>query len=599
MSRSVVDVTSTVEGTVTAVLREVGDEVAASTPVVVVELMKLEQPVVAGDGGVVVELLVEVGDEVHDGTPVARVDLDGTSTTTGDGAAGSGEGTDRPDLAALRERRHLTTDEARPDAVATRHDQGSRTARENVADLLDEGSFVEYGALAHAAQRRRRDPEELRRRTPADGIVTGIGTVGGVRVAVAAYDYTVLAGTQGHTSHAKLDRTLRVATELRLPFVLYAEGGGGRPGDTDVLRGAWLGVPTFTLLARLSALAPTIAVCHGLAFAGNAALAGVCDVVVATRDAVIGMAGPAMVAGGGLGEFTPDQLGPVEGHATTGAVDVVVEDEAEATATARRLVALLTGTTTADGIDADREESVGERLRHVVPLDRRRAHDADELLRLVADEGSLLELRADAAPGMRTALARLHGRAVGLLATDPRHLAGAIDSAGAESAARLLELCDARGLPVVSLVDTPGFMVGPDSDAEGAFRRTGRLYLAGARLGTPLVAVVIRRAFGLGAMAMTGGDLAAPLATFAWPSAELGPMGLEGAVRLGSRRELDAIEDPQQREARVAELLAAMREQASALNVATYAEVDDVIDPADTRRLVAQVLAAAAATAQG
>ena len=581
----VVNVRSEVEGTVVAVPRGVGTDVALDAPLVVVELMKLEQPIAAPAAGRLTEVLVDVGDAVEVGQVVARLD------PVAAGAAhhrGDDDDTVPADLAALRQRLHLTTDEARPDAVARRRATGSRTARENVADLLDAGSFVEYGALAHAAQRRRRAPEELRRRTPADGILTGIGTIDGTRVAVALYDETVLAGTQGHTGHVKLDRILRVAHDRRLPFVLYAEGGGGRPGDTDALGGAWLGVPTFRLFARLSGRVPVVAVVHGRTFAGNTALAGCADVVVATEGAVLGMAGPAMVAGGGLGDVVPDELGPVAQHRTTGAVDVVVADEAAATSTVRRLVGLLTGRASRD-VRADDQEQ----LRRLVPQEPRRSHDADRLLGILLDRDSAVELRPAAARGMRTVLARVDGRAVGVLANDPVHLAGAIDGAGAESAARFLQLCDAHGLPVVSLVDTPGFMVGPESDADAAVRRTARLFLAGANLRVPLVAVVVRRAFGLGAMAMVGGELQAPLATFAWPSATLGPMGLEGAVRLGARRELEAIEDAGEREARVAELTAAAREHAAALNIATFAELDEVIDPADTRERISAVLALA------
>lgn len=583
MQSDVVNVRAQVEGVVTAVASDVGTEVAASTPIVVVELMKLEMPIVAPDAGVVTEVLVAVGDPVEVGQVVARVDREGTVETFDDEA--TPDGTARDDLRHLRERLHLTTDEARPDAVARRRATGSRTARENLADLVDEGSFVEYGALAHAAQRLRRDPEELQQRTPADGIITGTARVGGVPVAVALYDETVLAGTQGHTSHAKLDRLLRLAHEHELPFVLYAEGGGGRPGDTDVLGGAWLGVPTFRLLAALSGRVPLLAVVHGRTFAGNAALAGCADVIVATEQAVLGMAGPAMVAGGGLGEYEPEDLGPVVRHRETGAVDVVVEDEAAATDVVRQLLSMLCGRVDGDAGAADQGL-----LRDLVPQDARRAHDVDRLLEVLLDEGSAVELRRGAARGMRTVLARIGGRPVGVLANDPVHLAGAIDGDGAESAARFLQLCDVHDLPVVSLVDTPGFMVGPESDADAAVRRTGRLFLAGANLRVPLVAVVVRRAFGLGAMAMVGGDLQAPVATLAWPSASLGPMGLEGAVRLGARRELDEIPDPAEREQRVADLLAAAREHASAVNVATFAEVDAVIDPAETRERIIAVL---------
>lgn len=587
MSDQIVNVRSGVEGTVVAIPRGEGAEVGASATLVVVELMKLEQPIVAPDAGLVTEVLVEVGDSVEVGQVVARIDLEGIATFPDDVEEDADV---REDLLELRERLRLATDEARPEAVARRRSTGSRTARENVADLLDGGSFVEYGALAHAAQRNRRDVEELRRRTPADGIITGIGTIDGTRVAVALYDETVLAGTQGHTSHVKLDRILRIAHHQQLPFVLYAEGGGGRPGDTDVVAGAHLGVPTFRLLAQLSGTVPVLAVVHGRTFAGNTALAGCADVIVATQDAVLGMAGPAMVAGGGLGEYEPEELGPVEVHRTTGAVDVIVADEEEATATVRRLLGLLVGRRVEDVDVGDQAQ-----LRGVVPQDAKRTHDADRLLEVLLDRGSAVELRAESARGMRTVLARIGGRPVGVLANDPIHLAGAIDGDGAESAARFLQLCDAHGVPVVSLVDTPGFMVGPESDADAAVRRTSRLFLAGANLRVPLVAIVVRRAFGLGAMAMVGGDLQAPMATFAWPSATLGPMGLEGAVRLGARRELEQIADPHEREERVAELTAMAREHASALNIATFAEIDAVIDPADTRARVSAVLS----TAQG
>ena len=577
----IVNVRSVVEGTVVAIPRDVGSEVAAATPIVMVELMKLEQPIVAPDAGLVVEVLVEVGDTVEIDQVVARIDLEGVADASAEPSDDAGT---REDLLQLRERLHLTTDAARPEAVERRRATGSRTARENLAELVDEGSFVEYGALAHAAQRLRRSAEELRTRTPADGIITGVGTVDGIRVAVAIYDETGRAGTQGHTGHAKLDRILQVAHDQHLPFVLYAEGGGGRPGDTDVLGGAWLGVPSFRLLAQLSGKVPVLAVVHGRTFAGNAVLAGCADVIVATEQAVLGMAGPAMVAGGGLGEVDADELGPVWQHRATGAVDVVVRDEESATSTVRRLLGLLTGTRSDDVEAADQEA-----LRTVIPQDAKRTHDADRLLDLFVDRGSAVELRRDAARGMRTVLARLGGRPVGILANDPVHLAGAIDGDGAESAARFLQLCDVHGLPVISLVDTPGFMVGPESDADAAVRRTARLFLAGANLRVPMVAVVVRRAFGLGAMAMVGGDLQAPAATFAWPSATLGPMGLEGAVRLGARRELDEL-SPAEREERVAALTAAAREHASALNIATFAEIDAVIDPAETREHVLRLL---------
>jgi acetyl-CoA carboxylase carboxyltransferase component len=269
-------------------------------------------------------------------------------------------------------------------------------------------------------------------------------------------------------------------------------------------------------------------------------------------------------------------------------LDVVVADDHAAVAAARAALGLLTGRVV-PGECADQQ-----RLRHLLPANRVRSYDVRPVLETLADPGSVLELRPAFGRGIVTALARLDGRPVGVLANDPRHLGGAIDAESADKAAAFLRLCEAHRLPVVSLVDTPGFMVGPESETTGTVRRFGALYVAGAALTVPLVAVVLRKAYGLGAMAMTGGDLRAPLLTLAWPTGEFGPMSLEGAVRLGYRREFEALPDDAARQARFDELVAAAYEQGKALNVASVFEIDDVIDPADTRAVVSAVLAAAA-----
>jgi methylmalonyl-CoA carboxyltransferase 12S subunit len=372
--------------------------------------------------------------------------------------------------------------------------------------------------------------------------------------------------------------------------VFFAEGGGGRPGDTDHPVVSALDTRAFALWARLSGIVPRIAVVHGRCFAGNAVIAGCSDLVVATEDVSLGMAGPAMIAGGGLGEVDPDEVGPIDVMTRNGVVDVAVRDEAEATAVARTLLAYFQGAT-APGPAPDQS-----RLRDLVPERRRRAYDVRPIVETVADTGSVTFLRERFAPELITALARIEGRPVGVIANDTRHMAGAITSDGADKGARFLQLCDAFALPVVSLVDTPGMMVGPKAEATGLVRHTSRLLVAGAALRVPLVAVILRRAYGLGAQAMVGGSLHEPLLTVAWPSAHLGPMGLEGAVRLGYRRELDEIEDAGEREARVRELTAAAEANAKALNAATLFELDDVIDPAETRGVIAATLAAAPAT---
>jgi acetyl-CoA carboxylase carboxyltransferase component len=501
----------------------------------------------------------------------------------------------RDDLAEVLRRRRLTEDAARPEAVEKRHAAGGRTARENIEDLVDPGSFVEYGRFAIAAQRGRRELEDLIARTPGDGFLGGTARVNGdlfgkrAACAVLSYDYTVLAGTQGALGHRKKDRLFELIERMRLPAVLYAEGGGGRPGDTDYPVVSALDTRAFALWARLSGLVPRISVVAGRCFAGNAVLAGCSDLIVATENVSLGMGGPAMIAGGGLGEVDPDEIGPLEMQARNGVVDVAVADEHEATAAAKRLLAYFQGSTPS-GVAPDQA-----RLRDVVPERERRAYPVAPVIETLADEGSVTFLRERFAPEMATALGRIEGRPVGFVANDTRHMAGAVTSEAADKAARFLQLCDAFGLPVISLVDTPGMMVGPQAEATGLVRHTSRLLVAGAALRVPLIAVILRRGYGLGAQAMVGGSLHEPLLTVAWPSAHLGPMGLEGAVRLALRKELEAIEDEAEREQRVRDLTAQATENAKALNAATLFELDDVIDPAETRSLIASTFAAAGA----
>ncbi len=572
------NVRSPLSGTVVHVLAP-GTPVRAGQAVAMVEVMKMEHPVPAPTAGTVGEVLVAVGEKVERDQPLAVVH-EGEGDTQPERPAAGSEG-----LQHLTGRQTATRDAARPEAVRRRHAAGGRTARENVDDLLDDGSFVEYGALAVAAQRARRSLDELVERTPADGVLTGFGTVAGAPVAVVAYDYTVLAGTQGMIGHRKQNRLFELVARQRTPVVLYAEGGGGRPGDTDQLVVSALDTRAFGLWAALSGVVPRIAVVHGNCFAGNAALAGSADLVVATETASWGMGGPAMIEGGGLGRVAPADVGPVAAHVAAGSVDVVVAGEREATAVTRRLLAVFTTHRAVPGTCPDQDL-----LRDVVP-DRRRAYDVRAVLRLLFDEDTVLELREHFSPGMVTAFARLSGRSVGVIANNPQHEAGAITSGGADKAARFLQLCDAFDLPVVSLVDTPGMMVGPEAEATGLVRHSSRLFVAGATLSVPVVAVVLRRAYGLGAQAMLAGGTHEPLLTLAWPSGELAPMGLEGAVRLGQRRELDAIADPVEREAEVTRLVAALQDQAAAVNAASVFEVDDVVDPADTRRLLTAALA--------
>jgi acetyl-CoA carboxylase carboxyltransferase component len=496
----------------------------------------------------------------------------------------------RPDLDETLRRRRLTRDDSRDDVVAARHAAGRRTARENLDDLVDEGSFIEYGGLAIAAQRGRRTVDDLIHRTPADGLIGGTArvnsaTVGADRAdcAVLSYDYTVLAGTQGVMGHRKKDRLFDVIERRRLPVVLFAEGGGGRPGDTDHAVVAGLDVMAFALWAGLSGLVPRIGVASGRCFAGNALLLGCCDLIIATPDASIGMGGPAMIEGGGLGIVDAEQVGPFDVQVRNGVIDIAAEDEADAVRLARHALSFFQGRI--DSWDAPDQL----RLRDVVPENRRRAYDVRRAIEVVADTDSVLELRPGFGRGMVTALARIEGNPIGIVANNPMHLAGAITSNCADKAARFLQLCEAFRLPVLFLCDTPGIMVGPDAEATALVRHASRLFLAGAALTVPFITVVLRKGYGLGAQAMAGGSFRSPLMTVAWPTGEFGGMGLEGAVKLAYRKELDAITDPDARQAKYDAMVADAYAKGAALNTASYFEIDDVIDPAETRALVAVV----------
>jgi acetyl-CoA carboxylase carboxyltransferase component len=496
-------------------------------------------------------------------------------------------------LEEVQSQQAMTLDEQRQEAVSKRHARGYRTARENLADLVDKDSFIEYGQLAVAAQRGRRSLEDLRTNTPADGVITGLATInaeqfGEARAAAAVVinDYTVLAGTQGVFHHMKLDRIISVARKRQLPVVMYTEGGGGRPGDTDIqLGGGTLDVSSFVEWASLCNELPTIAVNNGYCFAGNAALFGCADIRIATRDSWIGMAGPAMIEGGGLGQFSAREIGPADVQSKNAVVDLIADDEQHATELTRRILGYTQGNTS-DWQCADQES-----LRTAMPADRRYAYDVRKIIATLADTDSFTELTRDFGGAVITGFIRIQGKAMGLLANDCRVLGGAVDCDAADKAGRFFSLCEKLGLPLLSLCDTPGFMVGPDSEVQGAALRMATMFKSGAKLQVPVVAIILRKAYGLGAMAMTAGSLKVPVHTAAWPTGETGPMGLEGAVRLGFKKELEARENSHEREALFNQLVEDMYERGKATESAAATEIDAVIDPADTRKVVLRALA--------
>lgn len=580
------EITSPLIGTVVR-LAPVGEVVHAGMAVAVIESMKMEHTVSAPESAEVTRHQVAIGDSVAVGEllveAIASTNIEADKTIDGVEA--------RPAFDEVVNRHAIGRDAARPEAVAKRRATGRRTARENISDLIDADSFVEFGPLAIAAQRGRRDLDELIARTPADGLVGGIATVNAdlfedaeTGCVVASYDYMVLAGTQGMTNHRKKDRLFELAERKRLPVVIYTEGGGGRPGDTDMPGVSWLDCLAFALFGKLAGTVPLIGINAGYCFAGNAALLGTCDVVIATEDSNIGMAGPAMIEGGGLGTVKPTEIGPIDTHTGNGVVDIAVADEAAATEAAKRLLAMT------QGAHDQWEAPEPEAARQAVPANRKQVYDMHNALNAIVDVDSMLELRTRWYPGLITAFARVEGRPLGIIANNPLYLSGAIDHGAATKSAEFMELCERWQVPILFVCDTPGFMVGPESDAEGLPRSAGALFRIGANLTVPFGTVITRKGYGLGAQAMAGGGFKEPLFTISWPSGEFGPMGLEGAVELGFRKELEAAADGPERDALFAKLVDAMYEHGKAANVASHFEIDDVIDPADTRRWISRLL---------
>jgi acetyl/propionyl-CoA carboxylase alpha subunit/acetyl-CoA carboxylase carboxyltransferase component len=574
------------QGMIAALAVAVGDTVRTKQEVLVMEAMKMQHGVVAEAGGIVRALSVAVGDTVFEGAPLLFIEP--AEVAGGEDSATQEIDPDfvRPDLATVLARAARTLDAARPKAVARRRATGQRTPRENIDDLVDPDSFVEYGRMVVAARRSIATLEQLIDESPADGLIMGLATINGdrfdetmSRAAVVSYDYAVYAGTQGRMGHLKQDRMYELVERLRLPVVLFAEGGGGRGSDPD-RGGSAMETDTFHKFARLSGLVPLVGIASGRCFAGNAVLLGCCDVIIATRNTTMGMAGPAMIEGGGLGVFKPEEVGPVSVQTANGVIDVLVNDEAEAVAVAKQYLGYFQGRVSGWSC-ADQHK-----LRHIVPENRLRGYDMRKLIRTLADDDSVLELRAGFGFGMITALIRVEGRPLGVIANNPLHLGGAVDSDAADKAARFMQLCDAHDIPLLSLNDNPGNMVGPEAEKTALIRHCCRSYLVGANLSTPVFFVCIRKSYGLGKLAMIGGGMRVGVFAIAWPTGEFGGMGLEGQVKLGRRKELESIADPTERRAAYEQMVAELYEKGRAINQATGFGVDDVIDPAETRRWI-------------
>ncbi|NOT58200.1 MAG: biotin/lipoyl-binding protein [Deltaproteobacteria bacterium] len=583
-----------IQGTIVSIDVNEGDMVHKGQQLLIMEAMKMEHVVQTDVSGIVQRLTVTKGDTIFEGHPLAFIEEADVGIAQAQETVLVDLDAIRPDLAEVHARHAITLDAARPEAVARRRKTGQRTARENIDDLCDPDSFVEYGSLAVAAQRQRRSMEDLIKNTPADGMVTGIGRINGhlfpdekSRCAVLAYDYTVLAGTQGMRNHEKKDRLIALAEHARLPVVVFTEGGGGRPGDVDWPSPAGLNIMTFHNFGRLSGLVPLVGINSGRCFAGNAALLGCCDVVIATANSSIGMGGPAMIEGGGLGVFRPDEVGPMSVQVPNGVVDIPVADEAEAVYAAKRYLSYFQG-------PVAQWECADQRiLRGIIPENRLRIYNVRSVIETLADTDSVLELRRHFGHGMVTAFIRVEGRPMGVIANNPTHLAGAIDSEGADKAARFMQLCDAYDIPILFLCDTPGMMVGPEVEKTALVRHCSRLFVIGANLTVPYFTIVLRKGYGLGAQAMAGASFRAPYFTVAWPTGEFGGMGLEGAVKLGFRKELEAVADPTERKVLFEQMVARAYQAGKGTNMAAHLEIDEVIDPVESRRWVMSALRSA------
>ncbi len=591
------------QGTIVTIDVAAGDAVREGQLLLVMNAMKMEHEVHAQASGIVREVTVSAGDTIYEGHPVILID-EAEIDASGEAVA---EEIDldyvRPDLAEVHERHAATLDENRPDAIARRRRTKQRTARENVEHLCDPGTFVEHGSLA-LTPGTGLSLEEVIRRFPTDGMITGVGSVNGedfededARTVVLAYDYTVLAGTQGAVNHPKTDRMLDLAGKWRRPVVFFTEGGGGRAGTGGRREGGQaaaeapqiggyrpLDTPTFATMAKLSGLVPLVGVTSGRCFAGNAVLLGCCDIIIATANSNIGLGGPAMVEGGGLGVFTPEEIGPMDVQVPNGVVDIAVEDEEEAVEAAKQYLSYFQGS-------IDDWDCADQRiLRTLVPENRLRAYDIRAIIETMADSGSVLELRPQFGIGMITSLIRIEGRPIGVIANNAVHLGGAVDSDGADKGARFMQICDAFDIPILFLVDTPGMMVGPEVEKTALARHSARLFVTGANLTVPHVAIFIRKGYGLGAQAMVGGNTKEPFFAAAWPTGEFGGMGLEGQVKLGYRNELAAIEDPEERMRRYEDLVERAYERGKALNQGVAFGLDDVIDPMDSRLWISAAL---------
>ncbi|MCY4094493.1 MAG: ATP-grasp domain-containing protein [Gammaproteobacteria bacterium] len=553
------------QGTIVGIDVALGQDVRIGQTVAVVEAMKLQHDIRADRNGVVCAVSMSEGDVVREGFPIVFID----PVDSGGGALEVDEGIDldaiRGDLQELNEMIEGRLDPAQSDAVTALREQNRRTPRENIADLMDFGTFKEFGpGVAGSAE---------------GGTIIGFGSVNAdlvgedqSRVALVYSNNEFASYTHGHY---RQEQVHELAHDWRVPIVLFSEGEGQPVGGFG---GVGMDASVFTEFARLSGLVPLVGVNLGDCFAGNAALLACCDVIIATKNSTIGMTGPGVVEASGIGNHSTSDLGSMSFQELNGNVDIVVEDDSAAIETVKRYLSYFQGPV------SEWEAPDQRRMRHIIPEDRVRAYVMRDIIETLADEGSVLEIRKDFGIGVNTSFIRVEGRPMGVVANNPAHLAGAVDSPGADKGARFFQLCDAFDIPVVVFMDCPGIMVGPDHERTALVRHAVRLFNIGANCTAPMFGIMVRKAYGLGVQAMIGGASSVPFLNVAWPTAEFAGMNIDGAVKLSARRELAAIEDPEERKAAYDQRVAQGYESARAVNSgARY-----VIDPADTRAFIVQ-----------
>jgi propionyl-CoA carboxylase beta chain len=481
-------------------------------------------------------------------------------------------------------------DSARAPAIARQHALGKLSARERIALLLDPGSFHESGALV-SPKRDTYDTEGLQ--APFDGVITGHGQVDGRPVAVCAFDFTVLGGSNGRIGETKVERLALHALEHGCPLVLLLDGGGHRIQEGLDSRHFAQGSRYFQIAVALSGWVPTLAAVMGPGFAGPSNFAALCDFVVMVRGtSTMGIAGPALVAAATGEQTDKDSLGGADVQADrNGLADLAADDDGHAIALLRGYLGYLpsnaqAGVPQAPARAPDALAEAG--LRELLPDDARQAYDVHAAVAGIVDADSFFALKPGFAPNLVTGFARIEGRAVGVLANQPLHLAGTLDGKACEKGAHFVSVCDAFGLPLVYLIDLPGFLVGSQAEDQALARRSARLLFELGQATVPRVSVVLRKGYGLGYIAMCGGRSFDADLCVAWPTAEICAMSVEGAVDVAYQKQVRAAADPA---ARRAALVAGFKAQLGALHAAEHFGIDDVIDPLDTRAAIAATLA--------